>query len=113
MKARITAANTPNPSLLAEPSLMTSSLAGSQVVQSAGAACRQQVEHHDDDGGGAQGRGEGQVQRDVLEHGGAEHLQLATADLDGDVVAEAEREREDRARSDRGKDGGQHDAAEG
>ena len=36
----------------------------------------------------AEGGGEGQVERDVLQHGRAEHLELAADDLHRDVVAE-------------------------
>src|SRR5471030_3334247 len=76
----------------------------SQVVQGTGATYGQQVENHDDDWDRGDRSGHRQVVRgtDVGLDQIAEQLVLATDDLDGDVVAEAQREREDRSGYHRG-----------
>src|SRR5690348_4622694 len=76
----------------------------SQVVQRAGLPDAEQEDDHDDDRyGGQRGRERQVVRRAAVALDQVpQQLALAADDLYGDVVAEAQREREDRTREHRG-----------
>src|SRR3954469_15921935 len=98
-----------SPSIAREKRLST--IAASHVLQRARTAYGEKQDEHDERGEEGRRCSERQVVtgRDVVVDHVRGELRSAAHDLHGDVVAKAEREREDRTRDDRGEEQREHD----